>query len=129
MYKQHPNPLPQNISNKGKILQKRQFPFAKTAEEVQTALPKATPNSERSIVESIVENIVENIVEKLPTMRGKIVKILWNNPSASASSIAKEVGIAQRNVQEHLKQLQAEGIIRRIGPAKGGHWEIITPDD
>ena len=121
MYKQHPNPLPQNISNKGKILQKRQFPFAKTAEEVQTALPKATPNSERSIV--------ENIVEKLPTMRGKIVKILWTNPSASASSIAKEIGIAQRNVQEHLKQLRAEGIIRRIGPAKGGHWEIITPDD
>ena len=54
---------------------------------------------------------------------------IWNNPSAQASSIAKEVGIAQRNVQEHLKQLQAEGIIRRIGPAKGGHWEIITPDD
>ena len=125
MYKQHPNPLPQNISNKGKILQKRQFPFAKTAEEVQTALPKATPNSERSIV----ENIVENIVEKLPTIRGKIVKILWTNPSASASSIAKEIGIAQRNVQEHLKQLQAEGIIRRIGPAKGGHWEIITSED
>ena len=101
------------------------LPTVMTAEEVHTALPKTTPNSERSIVESIVENIVE----KLPTMRGKIVKILWNNPSASASSIAKEVGIAQRNVQEHLKQLQAEGIIRRIGPAKGGHWEIITPDD
>lgn len=101
------------------------LPTVMTAEEVHTALPKTTPNSERSIVESIVENIVE----KLPTMRGKIVKILWNNPSASASSIAKEVGIAQRNVQEYLKQLQAEGIIRRIGPAKGGHWEIITPDD
>ena len=77
---------------------------------------------------NIVDNIVDNIVEKLTAMRGRILKIIWQNPSASASYIANEVGIAPRNVQEHLKQLQAKGIIRRVGPAKGGHWEIIKKD-
>lgn len=101
------------------------LPTVMTTEETQIAFPNTTPKN----TNSIVENIVENIVEKLPTMRGKIVKILWNKPSASASSIAKEVGIAPRNVQEHLKQLQAEGIIRRVGPANGGHWEIIISKD
>ena len=76
--------------------------------------------------ESIAENIVENIVGKLSTMRGRIVKIVWENPYASAQSISEEVGIAPRNVQEHLRYLQAQGIIRRIGPDKGGHWEIIN---
>ncbi|MBR5910534.1 MAG: putative DNA binding domain-containing protein [Bacteroidales bacterium] len=73
----------------------------------------------------IAENIVESIVEKLPTMRGRIVKLVWKNPYASARTISEEVGIAPRNVQEHLRNLQAQGVIRRVGPDKGGHWEII----
>ena len=68
----------------------------------------------------------DNIVENLSTMRAKIVRYIWNNPNATADSIAKEVGIAPRNVQVHLKNLQEQSIIRRIGPDKGGHWEIIT---
>ena len=76
--------------------------------------------------ENIVESIVESIVEKLPTMRGRILKIVWKNPYASAQSISEEVGIAPRNVQEHLRKLQQQGIIRRVGPDKGGHWEIIN---
>ena len=77
--------------------------------------------------QDVAENIVENIVEKLPTMRGRIVKIVWMNPYASAQSISEKIGIAPRNVQEHLRKLQDQGIIRRVGPDKGGHWEIIEP--
>ena len=43
----------------------------------------------------------------------------------TAETIAKETGIASRNVQVHLRKLQEKGIIRRVGPDKGGHWEII----
>ena len=75
--------------------------------------------------EKTAENIVENIVENLSAMRGNIVKIIWKNPRATAQSISKEVGIAPRNVQEHLKYLQKAGILRRIGPDKGGHWEVL----
>ena len=79
------------------------------------------------VVENIVENITENIVEKLSTTRAKIVRIIWKNPNATAQSISKEINIASRNVQEHLRKLQEQGVIRRIGPDKGGHWEIIAP--
>ncbi|MBQ8833211.1 MAG: winged helix-turn-helix transcriptional regulator [Paludibacteraceae bacterium] len=75
--------------------------------------------------EKTTESIAENIVENLSAMRGNIVKILWKNPRATAQSISKEVGIAPRNVQEHLKYLQEAGILRRVGPNKGGHWEIL----
>ena len=76
-------------------------------------------------IENHTNNIVESIVEKLPTMRGRIVKLVWKNPYASARTISEEVGIAPRNVQEHLRDLQAQGIIRRVGPDKGGHWELL----
>ena len=75
--------------------------------------------------EKTTESIAENIVENLSAMRGSIVKIIWKNPRATAQSISKEVGIAPRNVQEHLKYLQEAGILRRIGPDKGGHWEVL----
>ena len=75
----------------------------------------------------VVENIADSIVEKLSTTRAKIVRIIWKNPNATAQSISKEINIASRNVQEHLRKLQEQGVIRRIGPDKGGHWEIIAP--
>ena len=68
------------------------------------------------VVENIVENITENIVEKLSTTRAKIVRIIWKNPNATAQSISKEINIASRNVQEHLRKPQEQGVIRRIGP-------------
>ena len=80
-----------------------------------------------NVVENITENIVDSIVEKLSTTRAKIVRIIWKNPNATAQSISKEINIASRNVQEHLRKLQEQGGIRRIGPDKGGHWEIIAP--
>ena len=80
-----------------------------------------------NIVENITENIVDGIVEKLSTTRAKIVRIIWKNPNATALSISKEIDIASRNVQEHLRKLQEQGVIRRIGPDKGGRWEIIVP--
>lgn len=76
---------------------------------------------------NIAENIVDSIVEKLSTTRAKIVRIIWKNPNATAQSISKEINIASRNVQEHLRKLQEQGVIRRIGPDNGGHWEIIAP--
>jgi ATP-dependent DNA helicase RecG len=79
------------------------------------------------IAGNITENIVDSIVEKLSTTRAKIVRIIWKNPNATALSISKEINIASRNVQEHLRKLQEQGVIRRIGPDKGGHWEIIAP--
>ena len=79
-----------------------------------------------NVVENIAENIVDSIVEKLSTTRAKIVRIIWKNPNATAQSISKEINIASRNVQEHLRKLQEQGVIRRIGPDKGGHWEIIA---
>ena len=84
-------------------------------------------NVVENIVENIAENIVDSIVEKLSMTRAKIVRIIWKNPNATAQSISKEINIASRNVQEHLRKLQEQGVIRRIGPDKGGHWEIIAP--
>lgn len=99
------------------------FHFSK---EYQTAISQ----SEGGIVRSIVENkdgIVENIVEKLPEVQSRIFRIMLKNPSITAREIANDLSIAQRNVQGHIRKLKEKGLVCRVGPDKGGHWEIVLP--
>jgi ATP-dependent DNA helicase RecG len=37
-----------------------------------------------------------------------------------------ELGRKTRAVEKDLKTLQKEGKIKRIGPDKGGYWEVIS---
>ena len=32
----------------------------------------------------------------------------------------------KRGIAKHIQNLKAKGILRRIGPNKGGHWKIIS---
>ena len=41
-------------------------------------------------------------------------------------ALAERIGITPKAVEKHLAKLKAEGIITRIGPAKGGHWEVVV---
>ncbi len=39
--------------------------------------------------------------------------------------LAEVCGISPNGIKWHLKQMQEKGLIRRIGPDKGGNWEVI----
>ena len=62
--------------------------------------------------------------EKAIKSREKIISLLAENSTLSAIAIAQKIGITPKAVEKHFSKLKAEGIIRRIGPDKGGHWEI-----
>lgn len=54
-----------------------------------------------------------------------IISSLRNNPHVSQKQLAENTGLTRRGIEWNLQQLKAKGIIRRIGPDKGGHWEVI----
>lgn len=58
----------------------------------------------------------------------KILELMRDNPSISRAEIALVLGIHESSVKRRLESLIANGRIRRIGPDKGGHWEIFEPD-
>ena len=41
------------------------------------------------------------------------------------AAIARQIGITQKAVEKQIARLKADGIIKRIGPDKGGHWLVI----
>lgn len=73
-------------------------------------------------LESIGEE--EESREKPQKSREKIVALLSEDGKLSAMALAGKLGISAKSVEKHLANLKADGIIQRIGPAKGGHWKV-----
>ncbi|HEB93029.1 MAG TPA: winged helix-turn-helix transcriptional regulator, partial [Gammaproteobacteria bacterium] len=55
----------------------------------------------------------------------KILSEILKNTYVTISELADLTGVTTRSVERNLKKLQDSGVLRRIGPAKGGHWEVI----
>lgn len=61
----------------------------------------------------------------LSKTRDAILDMILRNAKVTSTQMAASLGINRSVVSKHLKKLQADGIIRRVGPDKGGHWEVI----
>ncbi|MBU1886631.1 helix-turn-helix domain-containing protein [Candidatus Micrarchaeota archaeon] len=64
-----------------------------------------------------VEKGVEKTVEK-------ILGLIRKNPRITQKELMTETGLTRRGVEWNLSKLKNEGKLKRIGPDKGGYWEI-----
>ena len=62
---------------------------------------------------------------KHPENARKILDILSQNPFAGRQELAKTLGMTEDSVKWNMNKLRDSGTIRRVGPDKGGHWEIL----
>jgi len=63
--------------------------------------------------------------KKLPGMRGKIVRLMQEKPAITIPELARHMKRTERTVERQITGLKADEIIGRIGPTKGGHWEVL----
>jgi ATP-dependent DNA helicase RecG len=76
-------------------------------------------------VEFYFNEVGEKVGENLTENQYEIVKHMMSNPKISAKELSSIVGISSRKIEENIKKLKEKNIIKRVGAAKGGHWEII----
>jgi ATP-dependent DNA helicase RecG len=55
----------------------------------------------------------------------KILNLIQQNPDITTLEMADNIGIDRRNITRNIKKLVEGGFIKRVGPDKGGHWEVI----
>ena len=77
-------------------------------------------------------NLFVSVVPRLGTKGGlkgslKILAALNENPNLTALSLVEKLGTSLRAIRKNLALLQARGLLRRVGPDKGGHWEVLDP--
>lgn len=61
--------------------------------------------------------------------REKILKLIETNVFITQNEIAETIGISVKGVEKNIIQLKKEGLLERIGPDKGGHWEVNLSSD
>ena len=55
----------------------------------------------------------------------KILALLSANPHATTADLIAETGLSVSGVEKNIRELKAAGRLRRVGPDKGGHWEVV----
>lgn len=65
------------------------------------------------------------VTVNLTEIQQNIVNAIKQNQFVSQTEIAKELSLARETVNRNMKKLQEQGIIKRVGADKNGHWEVI----
>ena len=75
-------------------------------------------------VERVGERVGKKVGESLSAKQQEIPNLVRDDPRISAKRIASKIGISTRKTEDHLRKLQIGGFLRRVGPRRGGHWEV-----
>ena len=79
----------------------------------------------QSGLESRLQSGLDSALQTAPKSALKILEQIHINPQYTLTEQAKQTGYSRSWVAETMKRLQEQGIIKRIGSDKTGHWEII----
>jgi len=78
---------------------------------------KLAPGSPKSSVKSSAKSSVKTDDE--------ILALLSASPEMTIPELAGSLGLSTRAVEKQISKLRKQERLRRVGPKKGGHWEVI----
>ena len=67
----------------------------------------------------------EKVGEKVGENEAKILDLISQNKNITYVELANKLGIAEKNIYKNIEKLKQKGLLKRIGPAKGGYWKVI----
>lgn len=56
----------------------------------------------------------------------KILDLIRQNSKITTEELAQALGLSIAGVKYNLSKLKKENVLKRIGPDKGGHWEVLA---
>ena len=52
--------------------------------------------------------------------------MILDNPRITQAAMAEDLSVTVRTVKKNMKELADKKILRRVGSARNGYWEIIS---
>ena len=71
----------------------------------------------------LAEKVGRKLVEELAETQRKILDLMSGCPTISKRDLAAKIGISTTAIDKNIASLKAKGLVRRVGPDKGGRWE------
>ncbi|MBS6828682.1 MAG: putative DNA binding domain-containing protein [Desulfovibrio sp.] len=60
-----------------------------------------------------------------PDINAAIMDMIRQDSTVTSEIIAKSLNVSKRTILRRLEELKGQGVVRRIGPNKGGSWEVV----
>lgn len=81
----------------------------------------------KSVEELGLVNIApKSSLKSSPKTEEQILEIMRGNASITTEQLGETLGITKRAVLKQIEKLKGHGRLQRVGPAKGGHWEVLS---
>ena len=72
--------------------------------------------------EKLGENSTQKTTQKTTQ---KIIEAITKKSDITQKELATIIGITEDGVKYHITRLRKQGLLKRIGPDKGGYWEVL----
>ena len=78
------------------------------------------------------DHVIENVIEKaknegfpMTDNQIKILRLMLENPYISQAELAKALNVTSRTIARNIESMRGK-YVNRVGPDKGGFWEVIA---
>jgi len=79
----------------------------------------------QKVPEKVTIKVTERVTERVTEKQRIILEKIKKDRFITAKHLAVIVGISERKIKENIKKLKDKGLLKRLGPSKGGYWEIL----
>ena len=95
---------------------------------LKITVPKVAEKVTVNVTEKVnaTENVIDASQKTSQKTSQKIIELIKEDPYISTTKMAEIIGVDRRNIARNIKKLQEQGVVRRVGPDKGGFWEVIV---
>lgn len=73
-----------------------------------------------------IEKVIEKVGERVTENQKRVLEEIMKDKYITVKRLSESIGISERKTQENIKKLKDKGLLKRVGPDKGGYWEVLT---
>ena len=85
------------------------------------------PEEAQKSTRKVPEEYQKRLTLMLSPLQKTILAYLNDNPTAGRRELSEVIAdLTESKAQYHLRKLQKEGALVRVGAARGGHWEVLV---
>ena len=103
---------------------------------LNSAMRDEDETKQETVEKTREKSVLENRMQLSERQKGILQRMketgkmnVLENVLETSSSLAEYFAVNERTIRRDLQYLQKQGIIRRVGPDKGGHWEVVEQNE
>ena len=87
---------------------------------------------DKHIIADDLKSDLKDLKKDLKTRYGltdnqlKILNAIIKNKNVTQQRLSELIGITSRNIRNNMEKLKKKGLLKRIGPVRGGYWQVVT---